>query len=138
MKEKKSMRLELLKYLREKKEQDSTHQNVDRVMTRFEAAKKRREENIQARIESIRLQNEHQTKLAMMATAQEEQSKFFKLQNMKMRLERARKNRQDFLIDRIEKAVQCAEPKVRYYSAKILQKTVIVHCEDGHYEQMLF
>ena len=74
----------------------------------------------------------------MMATAQEEQSKFFKLQNMKMRLERARKNRQDFLIDRIEKAVQSAEPKFRSYSAKVLQKTVIVHCEDGHYEQMLF
>ena len=46
MKEKKSMRLELLKYLREKKEQDSTHQNVDRVMKRVEEAKKRREENI--------------------------------------------------------------------------------------------
>ena len=37
-----------------------------------------------------------------------------------MRLERARKNRQDFLIDRIEKAVASAEPKVRSYSAKIL------------------
>lgn len=114
------MRLELLKYLREQKEQDSNHHNVDRVMQRVEEAKQRREQNIQARIESIRLQNEHQAKLAMMATAQEEQSKFFKLQNMKMRLERARKNRQDFLIDRIEKAVACAEPKVRSYSAKIL------------------
>ena len=114
------MRLELLKYLREQKEQDSNHHNVDRVMQRVEEAKQRREQNIQARIESIRLQNEHQAKLAMMATAQEEQSKFFKLQNMKMRLERARKNRQDFLIDRIEKAVASAEPKVRSYSAKIL------------------
>ena len=131
------MRRELLNKLREQKEQEKCHKKVEQVMQRVEDAKLRREILMEARIESIREQNEHQTKLAMMAAAQEEQTRFFKLEQMKLRLERARRNRQDFLIDRVEKAITCAEPKVRSYSAKVLQKTVIVHCADGHYEQMI-
>jgi hypothetical protein len=76
-----------------------------------------------------------------LATASEEQSRFFKRESMKMRLERARKNRQDILVDRVEKAVMCAEPKViGSFSAKTIPSntTVIVHCANGHYEQMFF
>jgi|LakMenEpi03Aug12_release.lakeMendotaPanAssembly.Ray.scaffolds.fasta_scaffold5130165_1 hypothetical protein len=53
------MRRELLNKLREQKEQEKCHKKVEQVMQRVEEAKLRREILMEARIESIREQNEH-------------------------------------------------------------------------------
>ena len=105
-------------------------------MQKVEEANLRRNEMIETRIMNLKHETEPHQEEAKLVMSQEEQSRFDKIASMKEKLERARLNRQDILVDKIEKAKICSEPKAGLSTPRSTSasKTVIIHCSDGRYE----